>query len=145
MEEREVTLTLKDNLSKRNWRILSVHFPGAQGGLSISIGKSKRIVPDLLAMKEKVVLIIESKPGYFPNDVEKLNEMFDNPEYFRILERKLSLPKSLVYQKAIAFHSQNFDESDIPSGFIVFVVEKKGEVKTYLNNNVCSLVKNILP
>ena len=80
MEEREVTLELKTFLINRDWRIISVHFPGAQGGFSISVnGKSRGWVPDLIAMKNNVILTVESKPAYSSNDIKKLNRIFSDP------------------------------------------------------------------
>jgi len=144
LEEREVTLALKSFLTNRNWKIISVHFPGAQGGLSISInGKSRGVVPDLIAIKDNVVLIVESKATYSPSDVDKLNEMFSEPRYFRKLERKVSLPTGLGFQRAIAFHSLHFDESNVPSGFVVFIVKGKSKVSIFVNTDVSNSVKDV--
>lgn len=145
MEERKVTLALKSFLSNRNWKIISVHFPGAQGGLSISInGKSRGVVPDLIAMKNNVVLIVESKATYSSNDVDKLNEMFNEPRYFRKLEQKLCLPTGLVFQKAIAFHSLHLEESNVPLGFVVFTVNGKSKVSIFIDTYVSKSVKAVL-
>lgn len=145
LEEREVTLALKDFLSNRDWKIISVHFPGAQGGLSISInGKSRGMVPDLIALKNNVVLIVESKPAYSSEDVDKLNKMFDDPRYFRKLKRKVRLPIGLVFQRAKAFHSFCFSQSDVPPGFVVFTVKEKNEVLVFLDTDVSSSVKAVL-
>lgn len=145
MEEREVTLGLKNYLSQRDWQILSVHFPGAQGGLSISVnGKSRGWVPDLIARKNDVVLTVESKTTYSSGDVEKLNKMFNDPRYLRKLRRKLSLPLGIVFQRAIAFHNHYFDEGTIPCGFVVFKVREKSEVSVFLDADLCSSVKAVL-
>lgn len=145
MEEREVTLELKDYLSTRNWKIVSIHFPGAQGGLSISVnGKSRGWVPDLIAMKNNVVLTVESKPVYSSEDIEKLNKVFSDPRYLKKLRRKLSLSPEIVFQRAVAFHSLHFNDSDVPNGFVVFTVRRKNEVSIFLDTDVDSLVKTVL-
>ena len=145
VEEREVTLELKNYLSSRKWQILSIHFPGAQGGLSISAnGKSRGWVPDLIAVKNNVVLTVESKPAYSSEDIEKLKKVFIDPRYLEKLRRKLSLSPEVVFQRAIAFHSLHFDESDVPPGFVVFTVKGKSEVSIFMDTDVNGSVKAVL-
>ena len=145
MEEREITLALKAFLLNRNWRIISVHFPGAQGGLSISVnGKSRGWVPDLIAMKNNVILTVESKPAYSSNDIKKLNRIFSDPRYLEKLRDKLNLPHGLVFQRAITFHSLHFEEKDVPAGFVVFTVKGKDEVLILFDPNINSPVKDVL-
>lgn len=141
LEEREITLAVRDFLIVGGWQILSIHFPGAQGGLSISVsGKSKRWVPDLIASKDKIVLVGESKPRYSLKDVHKLNEMFNDPRFIEKLRSKLNLPSESIFQKAIAFHSSNFDQNRVPQGFVVFLVKGKDDVNTLLGNGLIDLV-----
>ena len=141
LEEREITLAVRDYLVVRDWQILSIHFPGAQGGLSISVdGKSKRWVPDLVASKDKIVLINESKRRYSLKDIDKLNNMFNEPRFIGKLRSKLNFPSGSILQKAIAFHSTSFDQNRVPQGFVVFLVKKKDDVNTLLGNGLIDLV-----
>jgi hypothetical protein len=145
MEEREVTLALKAFLSRKGWKIMSVHYPGAQGGLSVSMdGKTRGIVPDLIAMKDDVILIVESKSSFSSSDVNKLNNVFRDSRFFEKLRKKLCLPSGLLYQKAIAFHSFDFEIRDIPSGFVVFVVKGEKEVMVFVDKSVDSIARTIL-
>lgn len=142
MEEREVTLSLKAFLLRKGWEIISVHYPGAQGGLSVSVdGKTRGIVPDIIARKDNVVLIVESKSSFSPNDVNKLNSVFHDSRFFEKLQKKLGLPSDLLYQKAITFHSLSFNISNVPFGFVVFVVKGKKEVMVFVDKSVDSMVK----
>jgi len=126
MEEREITLTLRDFLLSKGWQILSVHFPGAQGGFSISVnGKSRSWVPDIIASKNSVVIIVECKPKYSRGDVDKLNIMFSNPKIFKKFKQKLGLTSDFVFQKAIGFQAAHFDQENIPNDFIIFLVKEK--------------------
>ena len=145
MEERKVTLALKAFLSRKGWKIISVHYPGAQGGLSVSIdGKTRGIVPDLIAMKDNVVLIVESKSSFSSSDVNKLNNAFRDSRFIEKLQKKLSLPSGILYQKAITFHSIGFNISNIPSGFVVFVVKGEKEVLVFVDKGVDNIVKDAL-
>lgn len=145
LEEREITLAVKDYLVVRGWRILSIHFPGAQGGLSVSVsGKSKRWVPDLIASKDKIVVVNESKPRYSLKDVDKLNEMFNNPRFIEALRNKFNLPSESIFQKAVAFHSCCFDQNRVPQSFVLFLVKGKDDVYSFFANDVIDSVTSAL-
>lgn len=145
LEEREITLAVRDYLVVGGWQILSIHFPGAQGGLSISVsGKSKRWVPDLIASKDKIVLVGESKPRYSLKDVDKLNKMFNDPRFIEKLRSKLNFPSGSIFQKAIAFHSSSFDQNRVPQGFVLFLVKGKDDVYTFFTNSVIDSVATAL-
>mgnify|MGYP000341886277 CR=1 FL=1 len=124
MEEQEVTRLLKEHLEKEGWKILSVNYPRGQGGLSISNGKKERIVPDLVAKKNDIVLITECKPKFSYQDVEKLNKLFGTPRLLKNLRKKLKLSPSVKLQKAIGVNSINFTKDDVPSDFVTFLVKE---------------------
>lgn len=138
-----MTLSLRDFLAKRGWQILSIHFPGAQGGLSVSgHGKTRGWVPDLLALKCYTLLTVESKAHYTSSDIDKLDEMLADQKIVRKLKLKLSLKEGTVCQKAIAFHALSFEQSDVPSNFVVFVAKDRSEISTYFGPKVKDSVKN---
>jgi hypothetical protein len=141
LEEREITLALRDYLLVRGWQILSIHFPGAQGGLSISVsGKLKRWVPDIIAYKNKIVLVGESKPRFSHKDVDKLNRMFNDPQFIEKLRSKFNFSAESIFQQIIAFHSSTFDQNQVPYGFIVFLVKGKDEAQALIGNGVIDSV-----
>jgi hypothetical protein len=127
----------------RGWQILSVHFPGAQGGLSVSAyGKTRGWVPDLLALKCYTLLTVESKAHYTSSDVDKLDEMLSDQKIVRKLKLKLNLTEGTICQKAIAFHALSFEQNDVPSDFVVFVTKDKSEISTYFGQRVTDSIKN---
>ena len=129
----------------RGWQVLSIHFPGAQGGLSISVhGKTRRWVPDLLALKENTLLTVESKADYSSGDVAKLDEILGDKKIVQKLKLKLGLTEDTVCQKAIAFHAISFEETDVPLNFVVFVTLNRNEVSTMFGRKVSDSIKSIL-
>lgn len=145
MEEREITLALRDFLLSKGWHILSVHFPGAHGGFSISVsGKSRGWVPDIIALKNRALIMIECKPKYSNADVNKLNAMFSNPQIFEKFKQKLGLSGDFVFQKAIGFQAIHFCREDIPNDFIIFLVKDKNNIEVLFGEHINSTVyKNL--
>jgi hypothetical protein len=145
VEEREITLALKRFLSERGWNILSVHFPGAQGGLSISTyGKTRGWVPDLLALKQEILLTVESKPRYFPKDVEKLNALYNDEKVIAKLMSKLNLGPKIICQKSIAYYSSSPKKARIPSGFVVFVADNEKNFSPFYDDKVPKPVRDLV-
>ena len=145
MEEREITLALKTFLSKREWTIVSVHFPGAQGGLSISTyGKTRGWVPDLVAVKHGILLTVESKPRYFPKDVDKLNALYDDEKVILKLKSKLNLGSKIFCQKSIAYYSPTQNKTKIPTGFVVFIADNEKNFSFFCDDSVPESVKDLI-
>lgn len=143
MEEREITLALKVFLSERGWKILSTHFPGAQGGLSISTyGKTRGWVPDLIALKQGTLLTIETKPRYFPKDVEKLNTLYSDAKVIAKLKSKLKLRPEIVCQKSIAYSSEKKPKT--PEGFVVFISDNKKNFSFFCDDVVPESVRTMV-
>jgi hypothetical protein len=145
MEECEVTLALQDFLLSRGWQILSIHFPGAQGGFSISInGKSRGWVPDLIAMKNKALIVVECKPKYSSADVNKLNIMFSDPNFFKKFKQKLGLSSDFIFQKAIGFHASHFCRENIPRDFVIFLVKDRSNIEVLFGDQIGSTIRENL-
>lgn len=144
LEEREITLALKKLLSEKSWHILSIHFPGAQGGLSISTyGKTRGWVPDLVALKKGVLLTVESKPAYVKEDVDKLNALYEDSKVLDKLKSKLNLKEKVVCQKSIAYYVTSSNQINLPSGFVVFVVDGNSTFSVLLGEKIPPVVKSI--
>ena len=124
MEEREITLALKTFLSKREWTIVSVHFPGAQGGLSISTyGKTR---------------------GWVPKDVDKLNALYDDEKVILKLKSKLNLGSKIFCQKSIAYYSPTQNKTKIPTGFVVFIADNEKNFSFFCDDSVPESVKDLI-
>ncbi|MEM3874654.1 MAG: hypothetical protein QXU45_05925 [Candidatus Bathyarchaeia archaeon] len=145
MEEREITLALRDFLLCKDWQILSIHFPGAQGGLSISVnGKSRGWVPDIIALKDRAILVVECKPKYSNADINKLNIMFKNPKFFKKIKQKLRLSSDFIFQKAIGFHAICFRQEHVPTDFVIFVVKDEATINVLFGKCVDPKIHDIL-
>jgi len=53
------------------WHVLHYHPPGGQAAFSVTLDED-RIIPDMVALKNDVVYIIENKPVFCPTDMQKL-------------------------------------------------------------------------
>lgn len=145
LEEREITLALLNFLSQANWQILSVNFPGAQGGLSISTyGKTRGWVPDLVALKRGILLTVESKPSYFPKDVKKLSALYNDEKVIAKLRSKLDLGIEILCQKSIVYHYSSLNKIKVPSSFVVFVVDDKMKLSFFFGEPIPDQVKLVI-
>lgn len=81
MPQREefITKAILKYLNLKGWTILAFDYP--QSGTGISLHPIRRvdhtknlgmITPDVIAIKNKLLLILEDKPGFYESDVEKL-------------------------------------------------------------------------
>jgi len=146
LEERDVTRLLKNFLEKKNWEILSVHYPGSQAGVFIVLNEKPRrtIVPDIIAMKGNTILIVECKLKFSKQDVKKLNEVFKDSNNLTKISKKLGIKRSIEisFQKALAFHNKrNFDIKKL-SDFIVFIINFD-KVVTYYGDKINEQVRKL--
>ncbi len=86
MREEDVTRSVAAWLDALGWCVLSVHVPGTQGGLRLrpSGGTSKSegaVIPDILAVRNGCVVILESKPEYCEPDVAKVRMIATDARY----------------------------------------------------------------
>lgn len=96
LREEDVTRDVAAWLADLNWKVLSVHFPGTQGGLRIDpsdpVSKSAgSIVPDIVAVRIGCLLLAESKPEFCLADVEKLLGLTSDVRYSESLSRTCAL------------------------------------------------------
>lgn len=123
MTESFVHVAMREYLKNRGWLLIAGEYPNGSDDelnvLSVSDPTVARdnspdprrhsageIIPDLIAYKNGVILVIEAKPGYSIEDKEKLNHLLGN-ERSRLTSslKKFSAGKrpysNLDYDKAI--------------------------------------------
>jgi hypothetical protein len=129
LEEEEVTRKLYDFLRAKGWEMLSYGVPrGMKARIIHDIDSSFRskdsIIPDIIAKKENVLLVIESKPEFSLEDITKLKNMTDGHLKYMKQIFGLSNMENLVVQKAVGFNrfKLNQDLHQVPNDFIIFLV-----------------------
>jgi hypothetical protein len=82
VEEEQVTRRAAAYLKAEGWSVHAIHYPGAHGGIGLRTGPRRRLVPDILASRAGVgVLVVESKSVYTPRDVRKVAQMATGEEF----------------------------------------------------------------
>lgn len=138
MKEADVTRVLKDFLSSHSWVILSIHYPGSQVGMYIHSetraekGAKGSIVLDLVARKDEIFLLVESKTTFSQKDVWKLITLTEYPYYSSDLKRKLNLTryKNPRLLRAVAVHNVKPENAKIPANFLLFKIAE-GKVTVF--------------
>lgn len=79
LSEESITKAILRHLESKRWKILAFDYPQSGAGISLHPNRRKdhtknlgMITPDIVAKRERYLLILENKPGYCRNDVEKL-------------------------------------------------------------------------
>ncbi|MQF48655.1 hypothetical protein FIM08_01960 [SAR202 cluster bacterium AC-647-N09_OGT_505m] len=67
-----VSRSIFDFLRESDWTIVHYHPPGGQAGFGVTLESKKFLVPDLIAVKDNVILIVENKSVFSISDVKKL-------------------------------------------------------------------------
>lgn len=94
--EEDVTRDVAAWLDRLGWQVLSVHFPGTQGGLRIhpsdtASRSAGSIVPDIVAVRIGHLLLAESKPEFCLADAEKLLAVTSDDRYVESLRHTCAL------------------------------------------------------
>jgi len=85
---------LRVELKERNWSIIQLVCSGGQTHFSVTYkcqGKNKTVFPDLVAFKEKQIIIGEIKELFDQKDHDKLIELYDSELAYKIITKNISL------------------------------------------------------
>ncbi len=74
LSEDDVTFAIMRWLQVQGWTIVQYHPPGGQASISVVVG-NRRVVPDIVAVRDSVILICENKGRQSAEDISKLLEM----------------------------------------------------------------------
>lgn len=156
INESFVHVAMRQFLKRRGWLLIAGEYPNGSDDelnvLSISDPTVARdnspdprrhsygeIIPDLIAYKDGVILIIEAKPNYSVEDKEKLNNLLDN-EHDRLVSAlwKFSRGKSAFahidfdqvdYVPVLAFGNPSYNTGHYDPGFGHIYVKSLNEAK----------------
>lgn len=92
MKEEFVTRSIIDFLKSRGWIIDSYDYPQSGRGDLIHPNdrrykNKKSIIPDIIAYKDSICIIMENKPYFYPEDFTKLDDLRYNEIYTDSLKR----------------------------------------------------------
>ncbi len=129
--EEEITRALADWLEERGWEVCSVHYPGTHGGLRFRrVAPGQRaldaIVPDIVALRRRHLLIVESKPAYWAADVEKLGRLASDAAYEADICRAARVERAEEANLVMAVAFAGESPEPPPPGFVLFVYQRGG-------------------
>ncbi len=85
-----MTLSIMDHLKKRGWTVVSFDFPQSGTGRMIHPeGKSKNkggVIPDIIAKRESMCILMENKPIYTKSDFLKIGSILKDVSFNRALD-----------------------------------------------------------
>ena len=134
MNEAFITRSIKIFLKKENYYIIQCIPPRGQGGIHFKV-ENKIMYPDIIAYRDNIMIIGESKPKYSESDNLKLNKLllseklFEKSQYILnnyFMSKKMSIKKIHEIKMFLAFEKNNL----IPNNKIDFYnVDANGYVQ----------------
>jgi len=130
MNEAFITRSIKNFLKKENYYIIQCIPPGGQGGIHFKV-ENKIMYPDIIAYKDDLMIIGESKPKYSESDNLKLNKLLlsEKAQYILnnyFISKKMSIKKIHKIKMFLAFEKSNL----VPNNKIDFFnVDADGSVE----------------
>ncbi len=78
MSEDFVSYSMMQFFKDNRWMIAQYHPPGGQASFGIRIS-GEMLYPDLIGCKDSRIVVVENKPRYNAEDIEKLRKMMADP------------------------------------------------------------------
>ena len=127
-EEEQITKRLVKYLEKSNWEILSCSTPqGMRARIIHDLNKRTRskgsIIPDIIARKGNIFLLVENKPKLSKKDILKLQKL--TPGHVRYIKKIYKCDSENIHvERAVGVGSFNLDDiATVPNNITVFLVE----------------------
>jgi hypothetical protein len=136
MLESDVTKAVWAFLKAEGWDILSLHYPGAGGGLyfhpngRVTKGARGAMVVDIVARKTGYLLLVESKVRFDHHDVGKLVKLTTNSGYRQSLLAVYGTVEESppTFLRGLALGQVNLNRLHLPGDFLVFCHSQPVEV-----------------
>jgi hypothetical protein len=140
-----ITYGVKLYLLENSWDVIAYNPPGSQGTFTIpnpskdgsEKGQTGSESPDVIAVKDGHVLIVECKPKFDLVDAQKLNRLSNNELKMEVLDllirrvckaNDIPLPSELNYIYALAYQGDAHGVGAL--GFINVEVAKEFDIRT---------------
>ena len=143
VKEYAITYGVKDLLLSKNWDVIAYNPPGSQGTFTIPNpskdsgyrGQTGSESPDVIAVKNNTILIVECKPSFNLDDANKMKRLSKNTKKMEILNilirrvcaaNEIAISGDLEYIYALAYQGVIHKEKEI--GFIKVDVSEKLDI-----------------
>jgi len=142
LTEEQITKTIISWLTKLGWKLLCFDFPQSGTGISLHPNTELRttknrgaIIPDVVAIKDKVVVFFENKDRFVLEDFVKVDELKQTTDYSIAIQKLL---KGLKYSKIYygvglpdTTHTENMTQENLTKiDFAIFVtIDNKVSIK----------------
>jgi len=132
IDEYDVTFAVKEWLISKGWRIIAFNPPGAQGTFTIPNprkavgykGQTGSLSPDIIGIKNsKYLIVVESKPYYKKDDIQKLISLFEDEERVELLK--------MIVDNVCKANNINFNKDEC-----VIILAKAHGGKIHPENNI---------
>lgn len=148
MKEEAITLAVVKFLRAHGFEIIAFDYPGSGSGLRLSpdnrSSKNNGIIPDVIAFRGDCLIIIESKPTFVLEDVNKLQPLRNGVDYATSLQRLLHLSDTQSIYYGICFEHTDLEITKAKkySNQIDFIltVSRDLSVRTLLTNDRLQIV-----
>jgi len=137
VREYAITYGVKNLLLSKKWDVIAYNPPGSQGTFTIPNprkdggyrGQTGSESPDVIAIKNDVVLIVECKPSFDLDDANKMKRLSEDSEKMEILSilvrrvcaaNEIKISGDLEYIYALAYQGEMHNEKEL--GFINVIV-----------------------
>lgn len=137
MTQSEIYYYLKQYLKDRKWNLLAGEPPdGSNDLIRMEIrdesfrgkGSKGSYKIDLVALKQRALLLIENSRMFEFKDVAKLNHIVnEKPDHlFNALRERCAIERNEVAKIIKALGVSEIGDNDVPVDFLVFVISKTG-------------------
>lgn len=146
MKEERITINILNWLEENSWQIICYDFPQSGTGILLHPNGDNRteknkggIIPDIIAVKDKIALFFENKDRFYLPDFDKLNEIKMQSNYSDSLNQLLNgfNVNDIYYGIGLPDSKKDIDKSKQQLEKIDFLIStnKKKEVTIHYDVN----------
>ena len=148
LTEEEVTKKLLQWLVKTGWEIICFDFP--QSGTGKQLHPNDRssktdgiIIPDIVALKNSIVLDFENKDRFVLSDFEKVQALKSTNNYSNDWNRLLKgkTYSHIYYGVGMPFSPNNYKKAEKVSLMVDFIVYLKEDNSFHITDNIGGLFR----
>jgi|SRR3989338_1745515 len=136
IREEDVTKAIICWLEKNSWSIICYDFPQSGTGKvlhsnnRVGLKNKNSIIPDIVAVKSGVVVILENKDRFFLSDFQKLENVKKEDNYSDSIKQLLMFHKyvSIYFGIGLPISSKNMERVNENKDKVDFVIDSDGEI-----------------
>jgi hypothetical protein len=146
IKEEEVTKRMLNWLIQTGWEIICFDFPQSGTGRQLHpndrSSKTKGIIiPDIVALKNGVVVDFENKDRFVYSDFEKVKDLKESNDYSNDWARLLNGKKynNIYYGIGMPYTLNNFNKAEEYSSMVDFIIYLKEDGSIQITDNIGGL------